>query len=137
MDAEDARSFLRMNHHAVLSTFRSDGRPQLSPVTAALDADGRVVVSTREPAVKVRNVRRDPRVSLAVFTDRFYGDWVQIEGTAEIVSLPAAMDPLIDYYRAASGGEHPDWDEYRGAMERERRCLIRFAIDRAGPNISG
>lgn len=137
MDAEDARSFLRTNHHAVLSTFRSDGRPQLSPVTAALDADGRVVVSTREPAVKVRNVRRDPRVSLAVFTDRFYGDWVQIEGTAEIVSLPAAMDPLIDYYRAASGGEHPDWDEYRGAMERERRCLIRFAIDRAGPNISG
>jgi PPOX class probable F420-dependent enzyme len=137
MDAAGAREFLRTNHHAVLSTFRSDGRPQLSPVTVALDADGRVVISTREPAIKVRNIRRDPRVSLAVFTERFYGDWVQVEGSAEIVSLPEAMDGLVDYYRAASGGEHPDWDEYRAAMERDRRCLIRFAIDRAGPNISG
>jgi PPOX class probable F420-dependent enzyme len=137
MDANGARDFLRTNHHAVLATFRSDGRPQLSPVTVALDADGRVVISTREPAMKVRNIRRDPRVSLAVFTDGFYGDWVQVEGSAEIVSLPEAMEGLVDYYRAASGAEHPDWEEYRAAMVRDRRCLIRFAIDRAGPNISG
>ena len=86
--------------------------------------------------MKVRNIRRDPRVSLVVFTDRFYGDWVQVEGTAEIVSLPEAMDGLVDYYRAAAG-EHPDWNDYRAAMVRDRRCLIRFAIDRAGPNVAG
>ena len=137
MDAAGAREFLRTNHHAVLATFRSDGRPQLSPVTVAIDAAGRVVISTREPAMKVRNVRRDPRVSLAVFTDGFYGDWVQVEGVAEILSLPEAMDGLVDYYRAASGGEHPDWEEYRAAMVRDRRCLIRFPIDRAGPNVGG
>jgi PPOX class probable F420-dependent enzyme len=136
MDAAGARDFLRTNHRGVLSTFRADGRPQLSPVAAALDADGRVVISTREPAMKVRNIRRDPRVSLVVFTDRFYGDWVQVEGTAEIVSLPEAMDGLVDYYRAAAG-EHPDWNDYRAAMVRDRRCLIRFAIDRAGPNVAG
>lgn len=137
MDAEAARAFLREHNHAVLATFRADGRPQLSPVTVAVDAEGRVVISTRETAVKVRNARRDPRVSLAGFTDRFYGDWVQVEGSAEIVSLPEAMDGLIDYYRRASGGEHPDWDDYRAAMQREKRCLLRFAIDRAGPNVSG
>jgi PPOX class probable F420-dependent enzyme len=137
MDAEGAREFLRTNHHAVLATTRSDGRPQLSPVTVAVDADGYVIISTRQTAVKVRNVRRDPHVSLAVFTDRFYGDWVQVEGTAEVIGLPGAMDGLIDYYRRASGGEHPDWDDYRAAMVREQRCLIRFAIERAGPNISG
>jgi PPOX class probable F420-dependent enzyme len=133
VDVDGAREFLRTNHHAVLATTRSDGRPQLSPVAVAVDADGRVIISTRETAVKVRNVRRDPHVSLSVFTDRFYGEWVQVEGAAEVVPLPEAMDGLIDYYRRASGGEHPDWDDYRAAMVRERRCLIRFAIERAGP----
>jgi PPOX class probable F420-dependent enzyme len=136
MDVRGAQEFLRTNHHAVLSTFRSDGRAQLSPVSVALDAEDRVIVSTREQAVKVRNLRRDPRVSAAVFTDQFFGDWAQVEGTAEIVSLPEAMDGLIEYYRAASG-EHPDWDDYRAAMRRDRRCLIRFDIERAGPNLAG
>ena len=136
MDADGAREFLRANHRAVLATGRSDGRPQLSPVLVALDADGRVIISTRETALKVRNVRRDPRVSAAVFTDGFFDDWVQVEGDAQVVSLPEAMDGLIDYYRQFAG-EHPDWDDYRAAMVRDRRCLIRFAIDRAGPNVSG
>jgi PPOX class probable F420-dependent enzyme len=132
----DAQEFLRQHHRAVLATFRADGRPQLSPVTAVVDADGRVVVSTREPSMKVRNLRRDPRVSLCVFTDRFFGDWVQVEGTAEIVELPAAMDLLVDYYRRASG-EHPDWDDYRAAMRRDQRVVVRFAIERAGPTVAG
>jgi PPOX class probable F420-dependent enzyme len=136
MDAAGAREFLRTNHHGVLSTFRADGRPQLSPVTVAVDAEGRVIVSTRETAVKVRNLRRDPRVSLAAFTDRFYGDWAQVEGTAEIVSLPDALELLVDYYRRAAG-DHPDWDEYRAAMVEQQRVIVRFAIERAGPNVSG
>jgi PPOX class probable F420-dependent enzyme len=136
VDIAAAQDFLRDNHHGVLSTSRADGRPQLSPVTVALDDDGRVIISTRETAVKVRNLRRDPRISLAAFTDRFYGVWVQVEGTAEIVVLPEALDLLVDYYRRASG-EHPDWDEYRTAMAAQRRVLVRFAIERAGPTVSG
>jgi PPOX class probable F420-dependent enzyme len=133
---DEARAFLQDHHRAVLATFRSDGRPQLSPVFAVVDEDGRVVVSTRETAMKTKNLRRDPRISLCVISDRFFGGWAQVEGQAEIVPLPEAMDLLIDYYRRANG-EHPDWDDYRAAMERERRVVVRFAIDRAGPNVEG
>jgi PPOX class probable F420-dependent enzyme len=136
MDAAEAQAFLREHHHAVLTTFRSDGRPQLSPVACTVDKDGRVVVSTRETAMKTSNLRRDPRVALCVFTDKFFGPWVQVEGEAEIVELPEAMEPLVDYYRRVAG-EHDDWDDYRAAMQRERRVVVRFAITRAGPNITG
>jgi PPOX class probable F420-dependent enzyme len=136
MDTAAAQEFLRDNHHAVLATSRADGRPQLSPVTATVDGDGRVIISTRETAVKVRNLRRDPHVSMAALNDQFYGDWVQVEGTAEIISLPEALDLLVDYYRRAAG-EHPDWDEYRAAMVEQKRVIVRFAIERAGPNVSG
>ena len=136
MDIAGAQEFIRNNHRAVMSTFRRDGRPALSPVTVTVDAEGRVVVSTRQDAMKVKHLRRDPRVSIAVMNDGFYGDWVSVEGSAEIIELPAAMDILVDYYRNASG-EHPDWDDYRAAMERDKRVVVRFAIDRAGPNVSG
>jgi PPOX class probable F420-dependent enzyme len=136
MDATEAAEFIRANHHAVMATFRRDGRPALSPVTAAVDEQGRVVVSTRETAMKVKHLRRDPRVAVNVFTDRFYGDYVQVEGTAEIVELPVAMDLLVDYYRSVSG-EHPDWDDYRAAMQRDQRVIVRFVIERAGPTVSG
>lgn len=136
MDAEQARAFLRDHHRAVLATFRRDGRVQMSPITVAVDGDGAVVISSRETAVKVRNLRRDPRATVCAFTDRFFGEWVLVEGRAEIVSLPEAMDGLIDYYRRAAG-EHPDWDDYRAAMERDQRVLIRIPIERAGPTVSG
>jgi PPOX class probable F420-dependent enzyme len=136
VDIASAREFIAKNHRAVMATFRKDGRPALSPVTTVVDAEGRVVVSTRETAIKVKHVRRDPRVGLCVMNDGFYGDWVQVEGTAEIIELPEAMDLLIDYYRRASG-EHPDWDDYRAAMERDKRVVVRLEIERAGPNVSG
>ena len=136
MEVARARDFLRANHRAVLATARADGRPQLSPVTCGVDDAGLVVISTRETAVKTRNLRRNSAASLCVFTDAFFGQWVQVDGTAEIISLPAAMDHLIDYYRRISG-EHPDWDDYRAAMIRERRCVVRITITRAGPDISG
>jgi PPOX class probable F420-dependent enzyme len=136
MDVTAAQDFIRRHHRAVMATFRRDGRPALSPVTVAVDADGHVIVSTRQTAMKVKHLRRDPRVSMLVMNDGFYGDWVSVEGTAEIIELPEAMDLLIDYYRAASG-EHPDWDEYRAAMERDQRVVVRFAIERAGPNQQG
>jgi PPOX class probable F420-dependent enzyme len=136
MDLEQAREFLRANHRAVLATARADGRPQLSPVTCGVDDAGRAIISTRETAIKTRNLRRNPAASLCVFTDGFFGQWVQVDGTAEIISLPAAMDLLIDYYRRISG-EHPDWADYREAMIRERRCVARVTITRAGPDIAG
>ena len=136
MDLELAREFLHAHHRAVLATFRSDGRPQLSPVLCAADEKGRVLISTREAAIKTRNVRRDRRVSLCVINDGFFGEWVQVEGEAEIISLPDAMELLIDYYRRISG-EHSDWDGYRAAMEHERRVVLRVGLTRAGPDISG
>jgi len=97
--------------------------------------DGRALVSTRESAAKVRNLRRDPRSRLCVLPDGFFGRWVQVEGRAEIVSLPEAMDGL-DYYRRVAG-EHENWDDYRAAMRRERRVLLRITLDRAGPDRAG
>ncbi|HLQ54673.1 MAG TPA: PPOX class F420-dependent oxidoreductase [Streptosporangiaceae bacterium] len=136
MDLDTARKFLRAHHRAVLATSRADGRPQLSPVTATVDDDGRVLISTREAAIKTRNLRRDPRASLCVLNDGFFGEWIQVEGTAEIVPLPAAMDILVSYYRSVAG-EHPDWADYRAAMERDRRVIARVTITRAGPDVSG
>ena len=136
MEASKARQFITANHRAVLATQRADGRPQLSPVSCTVDADGYVIVSTRETAVKTKNLRRNPLASLCVFGDGFFGQWVQVEGPAEVISLPAAMDGLVDYYRRISG-EHPDWDDYRAAMVRDRRVIVRIAIERAGPDVSG
>lgn len=136
MDVEEAREFIGKNHRAVLATFRQDGTPQLSPVMADVDPEGMVVVSSRETAMKTKNLRRDPRASVCVMTEGFYGPWVLVDGRATVVSLPEAMEGLVDYYRRVAG-EHPDWDEYRAAMEKERRVLIRISIDRAGPDKSG
>ncbi len=136
MDIGQALDFIRDNHRAVLLTWHAGGRPQLSPVTAGVDEEGRVVISTRETAVKTRNLRRDPRAVLCVMTDRFYGPWIQVEGTAEIISLPEAMDHLVSYYRRISG-EHPDWDDYRAAMVRDKRVIVRITPHRAGPDVHG
>jgi PPOX class probable F420-dependent enzyme len=136
MEIALAAEFLRRHHRAVLATTRADGHPQLSPVVVAVDADGRVLISTRETAVKTRNLTRDPYASLCVMNDGFYGEWIQAEGTAEIIHLPDALELLVDYYRKISG-EHPDWDDYRAAMQRERRVIVRLTITRAGPDISG
>ncbi len=136
MDLDKAREFIRGHHQAVMATRRKDGSPQLSPVTCGVDGEGQVVVSTRETAMKVKNLQRDPAVSLCVVSDGFYGDWVQVDGRATVVSLPDAMDGLVDYYRSISG-EHPDWDDYRAAMEQERRVLVRIDLERAGPDRTG
>ncbi|HKA94322.1 MAG TPA: PPOX class F420-dependent oxidoreductase [Acidimicrobiia bacterium] len=136
MDLEAAREFMRNNHRAVLTTRRANGDPQLSPVLCGLDAGGRATVSTRETALKVKNLRRDPRASLCVLSDGFFGDWIQVDGIAEVVSLPDAMELLVEYYRSLSG-EHRDWDEYRAAMESERRVLVRVELERAAPDRSG
>jgi PPOX class probable F420-dependent enzyme len=137
VDLDEAREFLRSNHRAVMATTRRDGTPQMSPITVSVDSDGFAIVSSRETAMKVKNLRRDPRAWICVFVDSFYGGpFVQVEGDVTIVDLPEAMDGLIDYYRGISG-EHPDWDDYRAAMERDQRVLIKLALTRAGPDAAG
>ena len=136
MDLEQAREYVRTRHRAVLATLKSDGTPQLSPVVVGVDSEGHVIVSSRETAYKVRNLRRDPRVWVCVFPDGFFGEWVQLEGRAEVVSLPDALPGLENYYRSIAG-EHSDWADYRAAMERERRVLVRVELVKAGPDRSG
>jgi PPOX class probable F420-dependent enzyme len=133
MDLDRARDFIRENHRAVLATRRRDGTAQLSPVLVNLDGEGRAIISSRETAIKVKNLRRDPFAQLCVMNDRFYGEWIAADGEAEVLSLPEAMDPLIDYYKRFPD-ENPDWDDYRERMRRERRVLIRIELQRAGPD---
>jgi PPOX class probable F420-dependent enzyme len=136
MDLNDARAVMAEQHRAVLATVRADGTPQMSPVLVAVDADGRIAISSRTAAYKVRNLRRNPQAYVCVLPDGFFGRWIQVEGRATVVDLPDAMEPLVDYYRRTAG-EHPDWDEYRAAMRREQRVLIRIEPTRAGPDRSG
>jgi len=135
MDLERAHDFVRRHHRAVLATRTPDGIQQ-SPVLVAVDDAGRFIVSSRETAHKTKNLRRDPWVQFCVFTDKFFGSWRYVEGEAEILSLPDAMELLVDYYRRTVG-EHDDWDDYREAMRREKRVLIRITARRAGPDRHG
>ena len=135
MDLDDARAFLREHHRGVLATLRPNGRPQMSVVSVGVDDEGRPVISTQETTYKVKMIRRDPRVSMCVTSDDNWR-WIQVDGTATVLPLPEAMEPLVEYYRGISG-EHPDWDEYRAAMQEQRRVLLRIDIERAGPDGGG
>ncbi|MEV1109544.1 MULTISPECIES: PPOX class F420-dependent oxidoreductase [unclassified Micromonospora] len=136
VDRDTLLDFLRPRHRVVLMTTRADGRPQSSPVSAGIDGEGRLVVSTYPERAKVTNIRRDPRVSACVLSDDWNGPWVQIDGTAEVLDLPEALEPLVEYFRSISG-EHPDWDDYRAAMVRQGKSLIRVTIDTWGPIATG
>ncbi|KXK62769.1 pyridoxamine 5'-phosphate oxidase [Micromonospora rosaria] len=136
VDRAALTEFLRPRHRVVLMTTRADGRPQSSPVSAGVDAEGRLVISTYPERAKVRNIRRDPRVSVCVLSDDWNGPWVQVDGTAEVLDLPAALEPLVEYFRSISG-EHPDWDEYRTAMVRQGKSLIRVTVTDWGPIATG
>ena len=128
--------FLRPRHHALLLTRRRSGGVQLSPVTCGVDGEGRIVVATYPQRAKVVNARRDPAVSMCVLSDDWDGPWAQIDGTAEVLDLPEAVEPLVDYFRAISG-EHPDWNEYREAMTRQGKALLRVTISEWGPIATG
>jgi PPOX class probable F420-dependent enzyme len=134
MDIETALAFAANNDRTVLATRRKDGRPQMSPVNSGV-VGGKVCISSRAPLAKVRNIRRDPEVSVLIFTKGFFGAWVQIDGNAEIVDQPAALELLDTVYRTIAG-EHPDWNEYRQAMIRDERVVIRIHPERASGQIS-
>jgi PPOX class probable F420-dependent enzyme len=133
---DELLEFVRPRHRALLLTVRADGRPQASPLTCGVDGEGRIVVSTYPERAKTRNARRDPRVSVVVLSDEWNGPWVQVDGTAEVLDLPEAVEPLVEYFRVISG-EHPDWAEYREAMVRQGKSLIRITPERWGPVATG
>jgi PPOX class probable F420-dependent enzyme len=136
VDRNGLLEFARTRHHLVLITTRADGRPQSSPVTGGVDADGRFVVSSYPERAKVANLRRNPLASVLVLSDEFNGAWVQVDGTGEVVDQPEAIDALVDYYRSIAG-EHPDWDEYREAMAKQGKVLLRITPERWGPIATG
>jgi len=133
---EELLNFVRPRHHAVLMTTRASGMPQLSPVTCGVDDDGRIVISTYPERAKVVNVRRHPQVSLCVLSDDFGGAWVQVDGTAEVLDVPDSVEPLVEYYRNVAG-EHPDWAEYREAMVKQGKSIVRVTIEAWGPVATG
>ncbi len=128
--------FVRPRHHMVLITTRSDGRPQASPVTGGVDDSGRIVLTSYPERAKVRNARRDHRVSVLVLSDDFGGAWVQVDGDAEVVDAVDDVEPFVEYFRNISG-EHPDWDEYRRAMVDQGKSLLRVTPRRWGPVATG
>lgn len=136
VDRDELLAFVRPRHRVVLTTFRSDGGLQSSPVTAGVDPQGRIVVATYPQRAKVTNLRRDPRASAVVLSEDFDGPWVRVDGTAEVVDLPEAVEPLVDYFRSVAG-EHPDWDEYRQAMVDQGKCLVRVTPQAWGPIATG
>ncbi len=136
VDRDALLDFLRPRHHGLLATTRADGRPQLSPVTCGVDGEGRIMVSTYPERAKARNARRDDRASICVLSDEWDGPYVQVDGRAEVLDMPEAVDALVEYYRRIAG-EHPDWDEYREAMHRQNKSLLRIEIDRWGPIATG
>ena len=133
---DELLDFIRPRHQAVLLTWRADGSPQASPVTCGVDEAGRIVVSTYPERAKTGNARRDSRASVLVLSDDFGGPWVQVDGDAEVLDLPESVEPLVEYFRSISG-EHPDWDEYREAMRRQGKSLIRVTPRRWGPVATG
>ena len=128
--------FVRSRHRAILATTRRDGRPQLSPVTCGVDPDGRIVIATYPSRAKTHNARADERVSICVQSDDWSGEYVQVDGRAEVLDMPDALDGLVEYFRCISG-EHPDWAEYRAAMQRQDKSLLRIHIERWGPIATG
>ncbi len=136
VDLDGMLEFVRPRHHMVLVTRRRGGEPQLSPVTGGVDVEGRIVISTYPERAKVGNLRRDDRASVMVLSDEWNGPWLQVDGTTEVLDLPAAVEPLVDYYRAISG-EHPDWDEYRAAMVAQGKSLLRITPTHWGPIATG
>ena len=136
VNQDELLDFIKIRHHAIVMTTRADGRPQASPVTCGVDDQGRIVIATYPERAKTVNARRDPRVSVLFLSDDFGGEWVQVDGAAEVLDVPEAVEAFVDYYRSISG-EHPNWDEYREAMVKQGKSLLRVTPERWGPIATG
>ena len=136
VDLQQLLDFVRPRHNMILMTRRQAGSVQASPVTGGVDDDGRIVISTYPDRAKTVNLRRDPAATVLVLSDRFGDAWVQVDGDAEVLDLPDALEPLVQYFRCISG-EHPNWDDYREAMRQQGKSLVRITPQRWGPIATG
>lgn len=134
MDLAAALDYIRPRKNGVLVALKRDGRPQLSNITYTVGDDDVVRISITADRAKYVNLTRDPRASLYVTQEDFWG-YVVLEGDADLSAVAAdphdsTVDELIEVYRAAVG-EHPNWDEYRDAMVSDRRLVVRLRPVRA------
>lgn len=137
MEIAEAKKFLRDNHHGVLVARKRDGSLQMTLVSPVIDAEGKVIITARDTTYKVKNIKRDPRVSLLVYGDQFHGsNYIQIDGKAEVLPLPQAMDIVLDWHRQIRG-EPKSWDEIREKTLSEGRIAIKVTIEKVGPKNRG
>ncbi|MGA9748197.1 MAG: PPOX class F420-dependent oxidoreductase [Nocardioides sp.] len=138
VDREQLLDFARTRHQLTLVTTRRNGRPQMSPVSGGVDDSGRIVIATYPDRAKAVNLRREPAVSVLVHSDAWDGPYVQVDGTAEVLDMPSqdAEDGLVEYFRCIAG-EHSDWEEYREAMRKQGKSLIRITVESWGPIATG
>ncbi len=137
MEIADAQKFLRDNHHGVLVTRKKDSSLQMTLVSPVIDDEGKVIITSRESTYKVKNIKRNPQISLLVYGDQFNGsNYIQIDGRAEIIPLPQAMDIVLDWHRQIRGVP-ANWDEIREKTKTERRIAMRVTIERVGPQNKG
>lgn len=136
VDRSELVAFLRGNNKAIVMTTRDNGLPQMSPVAYGVDAQGRIVISTYPDRAKAVNARKRTNVSLCTLGKDFDDPWVQVNGQVEVIDIPESIEPLVEYFRSISG-EHPDWEEYRQAMAKQNKSLLRITIDSWGPIATG
>lgn len=137
MEIAEAKKFLRDNHHGVLVARKRDGSLQMTLVSPVIDAEGKVIITARDTTYKVKNIKRDPRVSLLVYGDQFHGsNYIQIDGKAEVLPLPQAMDIVLDWHRQIRG-EPKSWEEIREKTLSEGRIAIKVTIEKVGPQNRG
>jgi PPOX class probable F420-dependent enzyme len=133
MEIAAAQEFLKHNHHGVLVAHKRDGSLQMTLVSPVMGADGKVTITARESTYKVKNIRRNPQVSLLVFGEKFNGsNYIQVDGQAEVIPHPQAMDIVLDWHRQIRG-EPANWDDIRKKTLAEGRIAIRLTIERVGP----
>lgn len=133
MEISEAKNFLKGNHHGCLVARKKDGSLQMTLVSPVLGADGNVIITARDTTYKVKNIKHNPQVSLLVYGDQFHGsNYIQIDGRAEIIPHPAAMDIVLDWHRKIRG-EPASWEEIRQKVLAEGRIAIRVDIEKVGP----
>ncbi len=133
MEISEAREFLKNHHRGCLVTRKKNGSLQMTLVSPGLDVGGGAIITARDRTYKIKNIKRNPQISLLVFGDEFHGsNYIQIDGKAEIVPHPEAMDIVLNWYRQIHG-EPKSWQEVREKILAEGRVAIRVTIEKVGP----
>ena len=133
MEIGEAQEFLKHNHHGVLVARKRDGSLQMTLVSPVIGKEGKVIITARDTTYKVKNIKRNPQVSLLVYGDKFNGsNYIQIDGKAEVIAHPQAMDIVLDWHRQIRG-EPANWDDIRKKTLAEGRIAIRVTTEKVGP----